>query len=159
MRERIHAAKKEEEAIALADSSTSDEETESTYVTVSSCINFFVGSNLCAVDSKFNAFSVETYSDVALVVMGKPGEHLVVRPYIVTQNNSHQHFLVIFLELLFCTGFLIAICENISAMIPRLNELGIWGYAVTTAVLMPVLILLSWIEKVKDMWFLSVFGI
>eukprot|EP01127_Copromyxa_protea_P005598 TRINITY_DN15497_c0_g1_i1.p1 TRINITY_DN15497_c0_g1~~TRINITY_DN15497_c0_g1_i1.p1 ORF type:complete len:461 (-),score=74.04 TRINITY_DN15497_c0_g1_i1:44-1282(-) len=88
--------------------------------------------------------SINTYSEVALAVFGKPGEHFV-------------HFLVIILEILFCTGFLIIICENVSALLPQ-NDLGQWENAIIVACLMPVLIGLSWIKSVKDMWFLSVFG-
>jgi amino acid permease len=83
---------------------------------------------------------MRSYEDVAGFILGRRGKLAV-------------QYSVGLLQLLFCTGFLIVLCENMHSVFPDLGEHSvIW-------IFMPLLVLLSWIPNLKDMWLISALGL
>jgi amino acid permease len=83
---------------------------------------------------------MRSYEDVAGFILGRRGKILV-------------QYSVGVLQLLFCTGFLIVFCENMHSVFPDTKEhLIVWF-------VLPVLVFLSWIPNLKDMWVISALGL
>lgn len=73
-------------------------------------------------------------------MFGKTGENLI-------------HFSILTLELAFAAGFIIVIISNLQTLLP--HYFNKWFIALC---LLPVLILLSWIPWLKDLWIVSLLG-
>eukprot|EP01138_Halocafeteria_seosinensis_P015985 gb/GECG01016313.1/.p1 GENE.gb/GECG01016313.1/~~gb/GECG01016313.1/.p1 ORF type:complete len:716 (+),score=80.94 gb/GECG01016313.1/:1-2148(+) len=94
-----------------------------------------------------NSFSIETYAEVGEAAMGKVGRILV---------ETH----VVVLEWAFCAGFVFVGYRNLQSAY-RLAPVEVDPPTKLTVGLIstPLLILLSWIKQLKDLWFISLCGL
>ena len=83
---------------------------------------------------------VQSYEELAGIVFGPIGFRVV-------------EFIQAFLTLVFCTGFMIVILQNMEAIFPKIAR--VW----LALSVLPIVSILSWIPSMKDMWMVSVFGL
>lgn len=84
--------------------------------------------------------NIVTYGDVAFAALGRPGKIVV-------------EVLVIALELVFCSGFVIVVGECLQQSFPVLPY---WAWVLVSS---PILIGLSWIDQLKDLWLVAFVGV
>eukprot|EP01138_Halocafeteria_seosinensis_P015986 gb/GECG01016314.1/.p1 GENE.gb/GECG01016314.1/~~gb/GECG01016314.1/.p1 ORF type:complete len:725 (+),score=95.54 gb/GECG01016314.1/:1-2175(+) len=96
---------------------------------------------------------IQTYAEVGEAAMGVWGRYLV-------------EFNVVVLEWAFCAGFVNVGFANVHNAIHRANELNGNGEVmgqpnrmIVGVIAAPILIILSWIKKVKDLWIISLMGL
>jgi hypothetical protein len=82
---------------------------------------------------------LKTFASVGRALFGLWGDYAI-------------QFQIILMELAFCSGFIIVICDNLRTLF------GISQIMVVLA-LAPVLTLLAWIKWIKDLWWIALIGL
>jgi hypothetical protein len=108
------------------------------YVTI--CIATYMLLDCYRIATMLTGREVRGYDDVAGFVFGPRGK------------KAMQHALIA-LQILLCTGFLIAYADNMVEVLPELSRRAI------VAIAFPALVAMSWISSLRDMWFVSVLGL
>jgi amino acid permease len=108
------------------------------YATI--CVTTYMLLDCYRIATMLTGREVRSYEDVAGFVFGPRGKRAI------------QHALAA-LQVLLCTGFLIAYADNMTEVLPGMSRRAVVGMA------FPVLFALSCISSLKDMWLISLLGL